>query len=128
MQQRFLLANLDLVALGTVADVVKLDFNNRILVNEGLKRIQNKQCVPGILSLIKQSGKDYSKLTSMDLGFSLGPKINAAGRLEDISIGIECLIAEDDSVAMQCAASLIEKNKKRQNIEQQMQREAPCIY
>ena len=115
---------LDLVALGTVADVVKLDFNNRILVNEGLKRIQNKQCVPGILSLIKQSGKDYNKLTSMDLGFSLGPKINAAGRLEDISIGIECLITEDDSVAMKCAASLIEKNKKRQNIEQQMQREA----
>ena len=70
---------LDLVALGTIADVVKLDFNNRILVKEGLKRIQNKLCVPGILALIKESGKDYNKLTSMDLGFSLGPKINAAG-------------------------------------------------
>lgn len=115
---------LDLVALGTIADVVKLDFNNRILVKEGLKRIQNKLCVPGILALIKESGKDYNKLTSMDLGFSLGPKINAAGRLEDISIGIECLLTDDDSIALKCAVALGEKNKKRQDIEQQMQREA----
>jgi|TARA_B110000438_G_scaffold146277_1_gene140902 single-stranded-DNA-specific exonuclease len=115
---------LDLVALGTIADVVKLDFNNRILVNEGLKRIQNKYCIPGILALIKQSGKDYNKLTSTDLGFSLGPKINAAGRLDDISVGIECLTTNDYSVAETCAATLVEKNKKRQNIEQVMQREA----
>ena len=115
---------LDLVALGTIADVVKLDFNNRVLVKEGLKRIQNKLCVPGILALIKESGKDYNKLTSMDLGFSLGPKINAAGRLEDISIGIECLLTDDNSIALKCAIALGEKNKKRQDIEQQMQREA----
>ena len=115
---------LDLVALGTIADVVKLDFNNRVLVKEGLKRIQNKLCVPGILALIKESGKDYNKLTSMDLGFSLGPKINAAGRLEDISIGIECLLTNDNSIALKCAIALGEKNKKRQDIEQQMQREA----
>ena len=115
---------LDLVALGTIADVVKLDFNNRVLVKEGLKRIQNKLCVPGILALIKESGKDYNKLTSMDLGFSLGPKINAAGRLEDISIGIECLLTDDNSIALKCAIALGEKNKKRQDTEQQMQREA----
>ena len=115
---------LDLVALGTIADVVKLDFNNRVLVKEGLKRIQNKLCVPGILALIKESGKHYNKLTSMDLGFSLGPKINAAGRLEDISIGIECLLTDDNSIALKCAIALGEKNKKRQDIEQQMQREA----
>ena len=115
---------LDLVALGTIADVVKLDFNNRVLVKEGLKRIQNKLCVPGILALIKESGKDYNKLTSMDLGFSLGPKINAAGRLEDISVGIECLLTDDNSIALKCAIALGEKNKKRQDIEQQMQREA----
>ena len=115
---------LDLVALGTIADVVKLDFNNRVLVKEGLKRIQNKLCVPGILALIKESGKDYNKLTSMDLGFSLGPKINAAGRLEDISIGIECLLTDDNSIALKCAIALGEKNKKRQDTEQQMQHEA----
>ena len=115
---------LDLVALGTIADVVKLDFNNRVLVKEGLKRIQNKLCVPGILALIKESGKDYNKLTSMDLGFSLGPKINAAGRLEDISVGIECLLTDDKSIALKCAIALGEKNKKRQDTEQQMQREA----
>ena len=115
---------LDLVALGTIADVVKLDFNNRVLVKEGLKRIQNKRCLPGILALIKESGKDYNKLTSMDLGFSLGPKINAAGRLEDISIGIECLLTDDNSIALKCAIALGEKNKKRQDTEQQMQREA----
>ena len=115
---------LDLVALGTIADVVKLDFNNRVLVKEGLKRIQNKRCLPGILALIKESGKDYNKLTSMDLGFSLGPKINAAGRLEDISVGIECLLTDDNSIALKCAIALGEKNKKRQDTEQQMQREA----
>ena len=115
---------LDIVALGTIADVVKLDFNNRILVDQGIKRIRKKRCISGISALINQSGKDPLKLTSSDLGFSLGPKINAAGRLEDMSVGIKCLLTDDDTFALEYAEILDKKNKKRQDIEKKMQSDA----
>ncbi|MBT7274930.1 MAG: single-stranded-DNA-specific exonuclease RecJ [Woeseiaceae bacterium] len=115
---------LDLVALGTIADVVKLDLNNRILVDQGIKRIRKQRCISGINALILQSGRNPKKVSSTDLGFSLGPKINAAGRLEDMSVGIKCLLTDDDKFALECAEILDKKNKKRQGIEQKMQGEA----
>ncbi|MGB5626248.1 MAG: DHH family phosphoesterase, partial [Woeseiaceae bacterium] len=87
---------LDLVALGTVADVVPLDHNNRILVQQGLTRIRAGRTVPGIKALLQQSGRQMARCVSTDLGFAVGPRINAAGRLEDISVGIECLLTDDD--------------------------------
>jgi len=121
---RFPLRYMDLVALGTVADVVKLDFNNRVLVYQGLKAIKKKSCVAGILALLEKSGKDYRKITSVDLGFFVGPKINAAGRLDDISTGIECLITDDINLAKKYADNLLRINKKRRNIETRMRQEA----
>jgi len=115
---------LDLVALGTVADVVKLDFNNRVLVYQGLQAIKKKSCVVGILALLEKSGKDYKKITSADLGFSIGPKINAAGRLDDISTGIECLITDDINTAKKYTDNLLKTNEKRRNIEAKMHQEA----
>ncbi len=111
---------LDLVALGTVADVVPLDRNNRILVDEGLKRIRAGQGRPGILSLLKVAKREAAQLTSIDLGFGLGPRLNAAGRLDDMSTGIECLLAEDDSVAYQFALKLDAMNRDRRQIEKEM--------
>ncbi|MGQ8367164.1 single-stranded-DNA-specific exonuclease RecJ [Glaciecola sp. 1036] len=115
---------LDIVALGTVADVVPLDQNNRILVHQGLQRIRSGRTRLGIQALLDASGRKASQIASSDLGFALGPRLNAAGRLEDMSIGIECLLTEEMSKARQLAAELDKLNKSRQEIEQSMQAEA----
>ena len=115
---------LDLVALGTVADVVPLDFNNRILVSQGLKRIRAGQCCAGIQQILNVAGRDMTNLVSSDLGFSVGPRLNAAGRLEDMSLGIECLLTDDTSRAGMIAGQLHELNLSRREIEQDMQQQA----
>lgn len=115
---------LDLVALGTVADVVSLDHNNRLMVQEGLKRIRAGRCQPGILALIEQSAKFREHLSSIDLAFQIAPRLNAAGRLDDMSLGIECLIAEDGQTAAELALRLDELNKERRQIEKQMKEQA----
>ncbi|MFK8027703.1 MAG: single-stranded-DNA-specific exonuclease RecJ [Gammaproteobacteria bacterium] len=115
---------LDLVALGTVADVVPLDRNNRILVEQGLRRIRAGQCCPGILALLKIAGSEYSRAVSTDLAFYVGPRVNAAGRLEDMSIGIECLLAKNESIANELASRLHALNIERREIEGQMKEEA----
>ena len=115
---------LDLVALGTVADVVPLDRNNRILVHQGLRRIRGGRTRPGIRALIEVSGRAASTLTAKDLGFAIGPRLNAAGRLEDMSIGIQCLLADDDRTARALAERLDEFNRTRRDIEVGMVDEA----
>ncbi len=115
---------LDLVALGTVADLVPLDRNNRILVSQGLKRIRAGRCVPGITALLEQANRIASDVVAQDLGFAVAPRLNAAGRLDDMSLGIECLLADDMAVARQLAARLSELNEERREIEQRMQAEA----
>jgi single-stranded-DNA-specific exonuclease len=115
---------LDLVALGTVADVVTLDHNNRILVDQGLRRIRAGKTVPGIEALLRQSGRQFSRAVSTDLGFVVGPRINAAGRLEDISIGIECLLTDDMDTAQRHAAILDQINGERRQIESTMREQA----
>jgi single-stranded-DNA-specific exonuclease len=115
---------LDLVALGTVADVVTLDYNNRILVDQGLRRIRAGKTVPGIEALLRQSGRELARTVSADLGFVVGPRINAAGRLEDIAIFIECLLTDDDGAAMQHAAILDSINRDRRQIESDMRDQA----
>jgi single-stranded-DNA-specific exonuclease len=118
---------LDLVALGTVADVVSLDANNRILVAQGLKRIRAGQTRPGIQALIEIANKNQQRLVASDFGFALGPRINAAGRLDDMSYGINCLLASDLSSARVMAAELDDLNKTRREIEQGMQQEAERV-
>ena len=118
---------LDLVALGTVADVVSLDANNRILVEQGLKRIRAGATRPGIQALIEIAGKNQQKLVASDFGFALGPRINAAGRLDDMAFGINCLLANDLSTARAMAADLDDLNKARREIEQGMQIEAEQV-
>jgi len=118
---------LDLVALGTVADVVSLDNNNRILVEQGLKRIRAGVTRPGIQALLEIAGKDQKKIVASDFGFALGPRINAAGRLDDMSYGINCLLAKDLSSARVMAADLDDLNKSRREIEQGMQQEAEQV-
>tara|TARA_R110002049_G_scaffold13509_2_gene58600 strand:+ start:235487 stop:237073 length:1587 start_codon:yes stop_codon:yes gene_type:complete len=115
---------LDLVALGTVADVVPLDRNNRILIEQGLRRIRAGKCCPGILALLKVAGCDYSRAVSTDLAFYVGPRVNAAGRLEDMSIGIECLLAKSEHAASEIASQLHTLNIERREIESQMKEEA----
>lgn len=115
---------LDLVALGTVADVVPLDANNRILVYQGLQRIRSGQCRPGIQALLDVAGRDAQRLAASDLGFVLGPRLNAAGRLDDMALGIECLLSHDKQQARQMAVSLDELNQQRREIEGSMQQEA----
>ena len=115
---------LDLVALGTVADVVPLDHNNRVLVEQGLRRIRAGNTVPGIEALLRQSGRQLARATSADLGFVAGPRINAAGRLEDISIGIECLLTDDMNTALHHAAILDRINGERRDIESTMREQA----
>lgn len=112
---------LDLVALGTVADLVKLDGNNRILVEQGLRRIRAGACCAGITALLKIAGKSPEKVTAQDLGFYVGPRLNAAGRLDDMSLGIACLLAKTETDAMQKAQTLHELNMERRNIEADMQ-------
>ena len=115
---------LDLVALGSVADVVPLDANNRILVHQGLERIRAGRARPGLKAILEVAKRDHSKITSTDLGFILGPRLNAAGRLDDMSLGIECLLTDDDNAAREMAVQLDEMNQDRKSIEQGMQREA----
>ncbi len=115
---------LDLVALGTVADVVTLDHNNRVLVTQGLQRIRAGKAVPGIAALFQQAGRSLARAVSTDLGFVVGPRLNAAGRLEDMSVGIECLLADDVQAAAQLASTLDEINKERRSIESKMRQEA----
>lgn len=115
---------LDLVALATVADVVPLDNNNRILVEQGLLRIRAGHSIAGIKALLEVSGRKANQLVAADFGFALGPRINAAGRLDDMSIGIECLLTDDFATAMQHAQVLDEMNRDRRSIEQGMHQEA----
>jgi len=112
---------LDLVALGTVADVVKLDDNNRILVQQGLYRIRNGHSCAGISALLYVVRRDLRQVSTYELGFMLGPRLNAAGRLDDMAIGIECLITDDESYAMQIALQLEALNRQRREIEADMQ-------
>ena len=115
---------LDLVALGTVADVVPLDANNRILVEQGLRRIRSARSVPGILALLRCAGRDPARVIASDLGFCAGPRLNAAGRLDDISLGIECLLTDDPALADRHARELDTLNRERREIESGMQAEA----
>lgn len=115
---------LDLVALGTVADLVRLDSNNRILVAQGLKRIRQGHACPGILAILKLAGREPSQVNAQDLGFYLGPRLNAAGRLDDMTIGIRCLLADTHEEAMQYARQLHALNAERKQIEAEMQWDA----
>lgn len=115
---------LDLVALGSVADVVPLDANNRILVHQGLARIRAGRARPGLRAILEVAGRDPKRITSTDLGFILGPRLNAAGRLDDMALGIECLLCEDETLARDMAVQLDQLNQDRKGIEQGMQREA----
>lgn len=115
---------LDLVAIGTVADLVPLDFHNRLLVNEGLRRMRAGHCSAGIQSLIEISNKQLTHVTSTDIGFAIAPKINAAGRLEDMTSGVQCLLADDQISADGFANQLNDINQLRKNIQQQMADEA----
>jgi single-stranded-DNA-specific exonuclease len=115
---------LDLVALGTVADVVSLDYNNRILVNEGIRRIRGGRARPGIMALIQVSNRVAERMQSADLGFSIGPRLNAAGRLKDMSLGIECLVTNDSDKARELAEQLGSLNAERREIEDKMKHEA----
>ncbi|WP_333608982.1 single-stranded-DNA-specific exonuclease RecJ [Arsukibacterium sp.] len=118
---------LDLVALGTVADVVPLDTNNRILVHQGLMRIRSGKCRPGIQALIDVANRRAEKLTASDFGFALAPRLNAAGRLDDMALGISCLLAPELGLARQYAAELDALNVERRAIEQSMQLEAQAF-
>ncbi|MEL6868714.1 MAG: single-stranded-DNA-specific exonuclease RecJ [Pseudomonadota bacterium] len=115
---------LDLVALGTVADVVALDHNNRILVEAGLQRIRAGRCVPGIAALLEVGGRDRRRIVAADLGFAVGPRLNAAGRMEDMSIGIRCLTTDDPVEARELATALDAINRERRSVEDDMQRQA----
>jgi single-stranded-DNA-specific exonuclease len=115
---------LDLVALGTVADVVSLDQNNRILVDKGLARIRQELCRPGIKALIAIANRDCSRLRETDLGFAIAPRLNAAGRLDDMSLGIECLLSDDPEKAHRLAVQLDELNQERRVIEAEMKEQA----
>lgn len=115
---------LDLVALGTVADVVSLDKNNRILVYQGLRLIRTGRARPGINALLKVAGRKCNELQAIDLGFSIGPRLNAAGRLDDMSVGVACLLAIDEKTALPIATELDELNKERRLIETKMREEA----
>jgi len=118
---------IDLVALGTVADVVKLDENNRILVHQGLARIKSGLCRPGIRAMLAMSNKDLHKVKSSDFGFVIGPRLNAAGRLDDMSFGIRCLLTDDYGQALKMAEDLNDLNNERKDIEQGMRLEAESV-
>lgn len=122
------LANLlDLVALGTVADVVKLDRNNRILVSQGLERMRAGRLCAGLRALLQAAGREARRLSAFDLGFVLGPRLNAAGRLSDMSIGIECLLTDDPGTALALAQQLDSLNRERREIEAGMQEQALAL-
>ena len=115
---------LDLLALGTVADVVPLEHNNRILVSQGLARIRAGRCRPGITALLEVAGRNQQRVQASDLGFAVAPRLNAAGRLDDMSIGIECLLAEDLETARALASQLDSLNRERRQIEDEMKTQA----
>ena len=116
--------HLDLVALGTYADVASLNYNNRILVDAGVKRIQQNQCRAGVIALLDIAGRDPLTIKASDLGFVIGPRINAAGRMETMDIGIECLLANDMQTAYAFARQLNDLNLERRQVESQMKQEA----
>ncbi|HET7728426.1 MAG TPA: single-stranded-DNA-specific exonuclease RecJ [Usitatibacter sp.] len=118
---------LDLVALGTVADVVRLDANNRVLVSQGLARIRAGRACPGILALMEAAGRECARAGAYDLGFAVGPRLNAAGRLKDMSVGIECLLADDAARAKELAQALDRMNRERREIEGVMQESALAL-
>jgi len=118
---------LDLVALGTVADVVKLDANNRTLVAQGLARMRAGKASAGVNALFRAAGREPARATVFDLGFMLGPRLNAAGRIDDMALGIECLLADDPTAAQQLAQRLDTLNRERRSIEADMQEEALAI-
>lgn len=118
---RKLVELLDLVALGTVADVVRLDQNNRILVQQGLQRIRAGRTCAGISALLQAAKKDPARASSQDLGFTVGPRLNAAGRLDDMSLGINCLLTDDATTAMEISTKLDALNRERRSIETDMQ-------
>ena len=115
---------LDLVALGTVADVVALDGNNRILVEQGLRRIRSGRARPGLCALLRVAGRDPVRIVASDLGFAVGPRLNAAGRLQDMALGIECLLAADEGRALELAQRLDALNRERRELEQGMREQA----
>jgi single-stranded-DNA-specific exonuclease len=115
---------LDLVALGTVADLVPLDHNNRILVRQGLERIRRGLARPGLMALLRAGKRDYRYVSASDLGFAVAPRLNAAGRLEDMSIGIRCLLSDDREEANRLAIQLDDLNQQRRDMQEQMQIEA----
>jgi single-stranded-DNA-specific exonuclease len=118
---------LDLVALGTVADLVLLDENNRRLVYQGLQRIRARQCQPGVAALLEVAGRNLAHVTAADLGFAAGPRLNAAGRLDDMSIGIRCLLGDDFEGAMEHARTLDSLNRQRQALQAEMTETAEAI-
>ncbi|MFB6348179.1 single-stranded-DNA-specific exonuclease RecJ [Moraxella sp. ZJ142] len=118
---------LDLVALGTVADLGVLDRNNRILVTHGLARIRQAQCVIGILAILEQAGRQHQSITSEDFGFAIAPRINAAGRMDDMRIGVECLLADDWQTAHRLAMELNKLNHARRAVEMSMKDDAVAI-
>ena len=118
---------LDLIAVGTVADLVALDYNNRLLVSAGIKRLRKGQGQVGLRALVEISGRDISKLVASDIGFAIGPRLNAAGRLEDMSIGIECLLTDDETRAYELAAILNGINVERRGLQQQMVDDADAL-
>ncbi len=120
-------ALLDLVALGTVADVVRLDANNRRLVAQGLRRIRSGRMQPGVAALFAAAGRDASRASAFDFGFALGPRINAAGRLADMTLGIECLISDDPSRAAELARTLDGINRERREVEAGMREQAESL-
>ena len=118
---------LPLVALGTVADVVKLDANNRRLVAQGLQRMQRGQLPPGLAALFNVAGRDAARASSQDMGFAIGPRINAAGRLSDMTLGIECLRTDDAGLALRLAEQLDAINRERRSLEGEMREQALLI-
>ncbi len=122
--RRICAACLDLVALGTVADLVPLDFNNRVLVSQGLQRMRSGHTRPGIRAMFAAAGRNSAVATAADLGFAIAPRLNAAGRLEDISVGIECLLSDDAADAAAKAALLSNLNEERKRLQQSMQADA----
>jgi single-stranded-DNA-specific exonuclease len=123
-QEPNLAALTDLVALGTIADVVPLDANNRNLVAQGLRRLRAGRCTPGIAALLRAAGRPLAEASSFDLGFVAGPRLNAAGRLADMSLGIECLITDDEARAANSAQELDRLNRERRSIEASMLEQA----
>ena len=115
---------LDLVALGTVADLVPLDRNNRVLVQQGLRRIRAGRCCAGVRALLESANRTPAQAVAADLGFQLGPRLNAAGRLDDMTVGIQCLLTDDEGAARIFAARLAQLNQDRKELELQMQQDA----